>query len=104
MQIPIGEIVKIIGYITTLFGVVAWFSKKFKEFSENFKEIKDSQLCQLRSDITAIYYKHIDDEIPTLREYERKNLDDLYAGYHTMRGNHFIDDIYDTMRTWKVVT
>lgn len=104
MQIPIGEIVKIIGYITTLFGVVAWFSKKFKEFSEDFKEIKDSQLCQLRSDITAIYYKHIDEEIPTLREYERKNLDDLYAGYHTMRGNHFIDDIYDAMRTWKVVT
>ena len=104
MHIPIGEIVKMVGYLTTLFGVVAWISKKFKEFAEDFREVKGSQLCQLRSDITAIYYKHVDEETPTLREYERKNLDDLYAGYHTMNGNHFIDDIYETMRVWKVVT
>lgn len=104
MHIPIGEIVKMIGYLTTLGGVVIWISKKFKEFTEDFREIKQSHICQLRSDITGIYYKHVDEEEPTLREYERKNLDDLYAGYHTMKGNHFIDDIYDKMRDWKVVS
>lgn len=104
MHVPIDEIVKIIGYLSTLFGVIVWFSKKFNEFAEDFREIKNSQLCQLRSDIASIYYKHVDEEVPTLREYERKNLDDLYGGYHTMNGNHFIDDIYAEMRSWKVIT
>ena len=29
---------------------------------------------------------------------------DLYAGYHTLGGNHFVDDLYEKMRHWKVVT
>ena len=33
---------------------------------------------------------------PQLREYERLDLDDLYAGYHTLRGNHFVDDLYES--------
>ena len=60
--------------------------------------------CLLRHDITGIYYKHADEQSPTLREYERKNLDDLYDGYHAIHGNHFVDDIYKEMREWKVVT
>jgi hypothetical protein len=51
-----------------------------------------------------MYYSHCDEEEPALREYERKDLDDLYAGYHTLHGNHFIDDLYNKMRNWKVVS
>ena len=60
--------------------------------------------CLLRHDITGIYYKHLDEQAPTLREHERKNLDDLYDGYKALGGNHYIDDIYKEMREWKVVT
>ena len=49
------------------------------------------------------YYAHADESDPALREYERKDLDDLYAGYHTLGGNHFVDDLYEKMRAWKVV-
>lgn len=66
--------------------------------------IVNASKCQLRSDITGIYYKHVDEETPTLREYERKNLDELYEGYHTLKGNHFVDDLYEKMRHWTVVT
>ena len=68
------------------------------------KDIGNAQKCVLRSNITAIYYKHCDEDTPTLREYERKNLDDLYAGYHALKGNHFADDLYKQMREWKVTT
>ena len=66
--------------------------------------IVDANKCQLRSNITAIYYKHCDEATPTLREYERKNLDEMYNGYHTLRGNTFVNDLYDKMRHWNVVT
>lgn len=64
--------------------------------------LRNGQRCMLRSNITDIYYRHIDQEEPTLREYERKNLDDLYAGYKALGGNHFIDDLYAVMRRWRV--
>ena len=66
--------------------------------------IVDANKCQLRSNITAIYYRHCDEPNPTLREYERKNLDEMYNGYHTLRGNTFVNDLYEKMRHWNVVT
>ena len=66
--------------------------------------IVDANKCQLRSNITASYYRHCDEPNPTLREYERKNLDEMYNGYHTLRGNTFVNDLYEKMRHWNVVT
>ena len=56
-----------------------------------------------RDRITATYYKHSDDEEPTLRQYERESLDKLYASYITLGGNSFVQDLYKQMRNWKVI-
>lgn len=90
----------VVGYLTTLAGFLAVMWKLWKKL----KAISEGQQCQLRSDITSIYYRHSDEETPTLREYERKNLDDLYEGYKALGGNHFIDDLYGKMREWRVVS
>ena len=51
----------------------------------------------------AIYYRHCDEAEPTLREYERKNLDALFNAYEVLHGNTFISDIYNKeMRHWHV--
>lgn len=84
--------------------VIAAFLGSVIAILAKLRVIGDAQRCMLRSNITGIYYRHVDEEQPTLREYERKNLDDLYAGYHTLKGNHFVDDLYKQMRDWKVVT
>ena len=97
MSIP--QIVAYVGYASVLLGVVGSLIKVTKIL----KDLIVGQQCELRSEITAIYYKHVDELEPTLREYERKNLDDLYAGYKALKGNHFIDDLYNKMREWKVV-
>ena len=55
-----------------------------------------------RDRITSIYYKHSDEEDPTLRQYERESLDKLYASYVTLGGNSFVHDIYSQMRNWRV--
>ena len=89
----------ILAYLGTVGGVFAFLWKQWKKI----KDIADAQKCQLRSDILAIYYRHCDEEDPTLREYERKNLDSLYAAYEVLHGNTFISDIYeDQMRHWRV--
>ena len=92
-------IAAIVGYLATIGGVFAFLWKLWKKI----KDVADAQKCQLRSDILSIYYKHCDEEEPTLREYERKNLDALYAAYDVLHGNSFIADIYnDKMRHWHV--
>lgn len=90
----------VLGYLATIGGVFAFLWKQWKKI----KDIADAQKCQLRSDILSIYYKHCDEEEPTLREYERKNLDALYSAYEVLHGNSFVSDIYnDQMRHWRVV-
>ena len=91
--------VLLIGYFITITGFLAGIIKLWRKI----KAIGDGQQCQLRNDITSIYYEHNGEAQPTLREYERKNLDDLVAGYKALGGNHYVDDIYATMRQWKVV-
>lgn len=96
----LGKIAAIIGYIASIAGVFVYLSKIWK----SIKAEKDGVMCLLRSNIRTIYYRHCDDEEPKLREYERKDLDDLYAGYHALHGNHFVDDLYEKMRHWAVVS
>lgn len=93
-------IAAIIGYLGVIFAVFVKMSKILKAVQTE----KDGILCLLRSNIRKIYYAHCDEDDPTLREYERKDLDELYNGYHTLHGNTFIDDLYEKMRHWKVVT
>ncbi len=100
MMETLGIIAAVIGYIATIAGVFAYLGRIWK----SIKAEKDGVLCLLRSRIREIYYHHCDEEPPTIREYERQDLDDLYAGYHTLGGNHFVDDLYSKMRDWKVVT
>lgn len=89
----------IIGYLATVGGMFAFLWKQWKKIAD----IAEAQKCQLRNSIMDIYYKHCDEEEPTLREYERKNLDASYAAYVVLHGNSFVSDIYnDEMRHWHV--
>lgn len=91
---------QVCGYALTIIAFATFLYKLWKKI----KNIATGQTCMMRSDITDTYYRHSGEAEPTLREYERKNLDDLYDGYKALGGNHYIDDIYKEMREWKVVT
>lgn len=66
------------------------------------KELREGQKCLLRSEILQIYYKHLNDgEIPQFR---RQNADYLYKAYKELGGNSFIDDVYNEIREWKIVS
>lgn len=93
------QIAKIIGYLATVGGFLLFLWRVWRKI----QGIADGQKCLLRSEIMAIYYRHCDEAEPTLREYERKNLDALFNAYEVLHGNTFISDIYNKeMRHWHV--
>ena len=95
----IATIAALIGYFGSIFGLLTFLVKLWHKL----KDVVGGQQCQLRNDITSIFYAHVDETPPTLREYERKNVEELYEGYKALGGNHFVDDIYHKMREWNVI-
>lgn len=84
----IGEIVALIGVITP---IIVSMSK-----------ISNGTKCQLRSEMLRIYYRH--SESKEIRQYEYENFVMLYEAYKALKGNSFIDKIYNEVKTWEIVT
>lgn len=66
------------------------------------KRIVEGQRCQLRTAMLHTYYDCKDSK--TIRQYERENFDKLYIAYKKLGGNSFIDDIYEKIRSYAVIT
>lgn len=66
------------------------------------KKISDGTKCQLRSEMLRIYYHNQDNK--TIRQYEYENFIYLYEAYKALKGNSFIDRIYDEVKTWSIQT
>lgn len=84
----IGEILAFIGIITPV--VVA------------IRKITNGQRCQLRSEMLEIYYHNRDAK--KIRQYEKENFMMLYEAYKALKGNSFIDTIYEDVRKWETIT
>lgn len=87
--------VTLIGEIGVLVGVIA-------PVIVLIKKIMDGQKCQLRSEMLQIYYHNKDAK--KIRQYEKENFMMLYEAYKALKGNSFIDTIYDEVRKWETVT
>ena len=84
----ISEISILIGVII---GLVRWAGK-----------ITEGMKCQLRSDMLCTYYHNR--ERKQIRQYELENFVHLYEAYKALKGNSFIDKIYEEVMTWEVIT
>lgn len=58
--------------------------------------------CQLRSEMLRIYYHNKDSE--KIRQYELENFIYLYKAYKALKGNSFIDKIYNEIMSWEVIS
>ena len=47
-----------------------------------------------------IYYKHYQDR--RMRLYEYEDLEKLYMQYKKLKGNSFVDKIWDEVQTWTI--
>lgn len=91
-------VTKIIGSIGAIGGV---FGFMFKIWQEQ-KKSKAGQLCLLRQEMLKIYYKHRDDK--TIRQYEAENFVMMYQAYKARGGNSFIDEVYENVTSWELVS
>lgn len=89
----VGTIVTIIGEIIALIGMVG-------PIIVLIKKIINGQKCQLRSEMLQIYYHNKDTKV--IRQFEYENFVMLYEAYKALRGNSFIDKIYEEVKKWEI--
>lgn len=65
-------------------------------------KMSNGQKCLLRSQMLSIYYRHLSNG--EIRQYEYENFVYLYEAYKSLKGNSFIDKIYDEVKEWKIIS
>lgn len=66
------------------------------------RKVSNGQRCLLRSDMLSIYYHNREKRV--IRQHEYENFVLLYEAYKALKGNSFIDRIYDEVKEWDIVT
>jgi hypothetical protein len=88
-------IVTLIGEVGVLLGVIIPVIVSVRKISTGTK-------CQLRSEMLRIYYHNREKEV--IRQYEYENFIMLYEAYKALKGNSFIDKIYDEVHSWEIIS
>ena len=83
-----SEVLALLGVIVT--GIVS------------ILKVTGGQKCLLRSEMLRIYYHHQDSG--EIRQYEYENFVMLYEAYKKLKGDSFIDKVYEEVKKWKVIT
>jgi len=87
-------IVTLIGEVGVLIGVVV-------PVIVSVQKIKNGMKCQLRSEMLQIYYHNRESKI--IHQYEYENFVFLYEAYKALKGNSFIDKIYEEVHDWEII-
>ena len=95
MKITTGEISALISELAAIFGILV-------PVILNMKKLSNGSKCQLRSEMLRIYYHNKDSQ--RIRQYEYENFVLLYEAYKALKGNSFIDRIYNEIKEWKIET
>lgn len=56
----------------------------------------------MRAEIVKIYYRYL--PYKKMLQHSRELLNELFHDYHEQGGNSFIEDMYNEMKTWPVVS
>lgn len=67
----------------------------------SISKISNGTKCQLRSEMLRIYYRNRENR--TIRQYEYENFVMLYEAYRCLKGNSFIEKIYEEVHEFEIV-
>lgn len=96
------QIVAIASGICSISAAIVLLVKPVRERVLGTKDIREGQKCSLRAEMLRTYYNNR--EADTIRQYEKENFIFMYKAYKALGGNSFIDDIYEEIRHWEVIT
>lgn len=91
----VSEIVTLASEIIALIGVLIGCVVSIGKVMNGTK-------CLLRSEMLRIYYRHQDSG--EIRQYEYENFAYLYEAYKKLKGNSFIDKVYEEVKKFKIIT
>ena len=89
------------GDVCAIATCAALIIKPVRERIMGTEAIREGQRCLLRAEIVRMYYRHKEDR--ALREFEFKLLEQCYKAYKALKGNSFIDHIYQEMMEWDII-
>ncbi|MBP3501584.1 MAG: hypothetical protein J6J63_05170 [Oscillospiraceae bacterium] len=88
--------------LTGIAAALLLLVKPLREAFSGTKHLKDGLKCLLRANMLHTYYKNR--EHAAIRQYEYENFLYEYKAYKALRGNSFIDHIYEEVKTWDIIT
>ena len=95
-------IAQICSCLTVSSAALLLFVKPLREAVSGTKHLREGQKCLLRTNMLHTYYRNR--EKATIRQYEYENFVYEYKAYKALRGNSFIDRIYDEVKTWEILS
>lgn len=94
-NMTITTLVTLITEVGVLFSVIIPVIVSISKLANGTK-------CQLRSEMLRIYYHNRENR--KIRQYEYENFVMLYEAYKALKGNSFIDKIYEDIESWEVIS
>ena len=88
--------------ITTLIAEIGVLIGVIVPVVVSIRKISNGTKCQLRSEMLKIYYHNI--KTGQIRQYEYENFVMLYEAYKALKGNSFIDKIYEEIHDLDIVS
>ena len=92
------ELVEIIKNVTVIVGAVTAICALISVALTLVNGLK----CLMRSQMLQTYYHNKD--VKKIRQYEMQNFLALYKAYKAMKGNSFIEEIYQDVTSWEIIT
>jgi len=96
ISIIASTVVSVAACLTVVIKPFREWAFGIKQRNKDVESQNEGVKCLLRSEITRIYYVHL--ESRELREFQFENLEKLYLAYKALNGNSFIDKIYKEMK------
>lgn len=92
------EVVEFIKNVTVIVGAVTAICALISVALTLVNGLK----CLMRSQMLQTYYHNKDKK--QIRQYEMQNFLALYKAYKAMKGNSFIEEIYQDVKSWEIIT
>lgn len=92
------EVVEFIKNVTVIVGAVTAICAIISVALTLLNGLK----CLMRSQMLQTYYHNKNKK--QIRQYEMQNFLALYKAYKAMKGNSFIEEIYQDVTSWEIIT
>lgn len=86
--------------LVTLIGEIAVLAGVIVPIFVFIRKLAEGQKCQLRSEMLKIYYRNCEKE--TIHQYEYENFAMLYDAYKALKGNSFVDKLWEDVKHWDI--